>query len=68
MTNRPRGTVTVTVGHIDYVAEYAVEDETLTVTAAHGSKTTALSGTAPQEQARILLGEMIKEGIASDCV
>jgi len=38
MTNKPRSTVTVTVGHIDYVAEYAIENEMLTVTAAHGSK------------------------------
>ena len=68
MTNKPRSTVTVTVGHIDYVAEYAVDDETLTVTAAHGSKSTPLSGSAPEEKARILLGEMIKEGTASDCV
>jgi hypothetical protein len=68
MTNKPRGTVTVTVGHIDYVAEYAVEDEILTVTAAHGSKVTPLSGSAPEEKARILLDEMIKEGTASDCV
>ena len=68
MTNKPRGTVTVTVGHIDYVAEYAVEHETLTVMAAHGSKSVPLNGNAPEEKARILLGEMIKEGTASDCV
>lgn len=68
MMNRPQGTVTVTRGHIDYVAEYAVDDETLTVTAAHGSKSTPLSGSAPQEKARLLLDEMIKEGTASDCV
>jgi hypothetical protein len=68
MTDKPRGTVTVTVGHIDYVAEYAVKNETLTVTAAHGSKSTPLNGSAPEEKARLLLGEMIKEGSASDCV
>jgi hypothetical protein len=68
MTDRPRSTVTVTVGHIDYVAEYAVENEMLIVTAAHGSKTTPLSGSAPEEKARLLLGEMIKEGTASDCI
>jgi len=68
MTDNSRGTVTVTVGHIDYVAEYAVENEMLTVTAAHGSKSTPLSGNTPEEKARILLGEMIKEGTASDCV
>ena len=68
MTNKPRGTVTVTVGHIDYVAEYAVENEILIVTAAHGSKSTPLNGNTPEEKARILLGEMIKEGTASDCV
>lgn len=68
MTDKPRGTVTVTVGHIDYVAEYAVENEMLTVTAAHGSKSTPLNGNTPEENARILLGEMIKEGTASDCV
>lgn len=68
MTNKSRGTVTVTVGHIDYVAEYAIENELLKVTAAHGSKSTPLSGSAPEEKARSLLGEMIKEGTASDCV
>jgi len=68
MTDKPRGTVTVTVGHIDYVAEYTVENEILTVTAAHGSKSTPLNGKSPEEKARIVLGEMIKEGTASDCV
>jgi hypothetical protein len=68
MTSKPRGTVTVTVGHIDYVAEYAVKDNTLTVTAAHASKSTPLGGSAPEEKARLLLGEMIREGTASDCV
>jgi hypothetical protein len=68
MPNKPRGTVTVTVGHIDYVAEYLVENNTLRVTAAHGSKSTPWSGDAPEEKARLLLGEMIKEGNASDCV
>jgi hypothetical protein len=68
MTSKPRGTVTVTVGHIDYVAEYAIDNGTLRVTAAHGSKSVALSGNAPEEQARLLLGDMIKEGTASDCV
>lgn len=68
MTNKSRGTVTVTVGHIDYVAEYAIENELLKVTAAYGSKSTPLSGSAPEEKARSLLGEMIKEGTASDCV
>ena len=68
MTDKPRGTVTVTVGHIDYVAEYAVENETLKVTAAHGSKSIPLNGSAPEEKARVLLGEMIREGTASDCV
>jgi len=68
MTHKPRGTVTATVGHIDYVAEYTIEDDTLTVTAAHASKSTPLGGSAPEEKARVLLGEMIKEGTASDCV
>ena len=68
MTSKPRGTVTVTVGHIDYVAEYAIEDDRLKVTAAHGSKAIPWSGGTPEEKARSLLGEMIKEGTASDCV
>jgi hypothetical protein len=68
MTNKPRGTVTVTVGHIDYVAEYAIENDTLTVTAAHASKSTPLGNSAPEDKARLLLGEMIREGAASDCV
>jgi hypothetical protein len=68
MTSKPRGTVTVTVGHIDYVAEYTVENDLLKVTAAHGSKSVQLGGSAPEEQARKILGEMIKEGTASDCV
>ena len=38
MPNKPRGTVTVTLGHSDYVAEYEVENDTLKVTAAHGSR------------------------------
>ena len=68
MTHKSRSTVTVTVGHIDYVAEYEIDNETLRVTAAHGAKSTPLGGTAPEEQARLILGEMIKEGTASDCV
>jgi hypothetical protein len=68
MPNKSRGTVTVTVGHIDYVAEYEIDNEMLRVTAAHGEKSTPLSGNAPDEQARLILGEMIKEGTASDCI
>jgi hypothetical protein len=68
MSNKQNNTVTITVGHIDYVAEYAVEKEMLTVTAAHGSKSTPLGDSPPEERARMLLSELIKEGKASDCV
>lgn len=68
MSDKPRGTVTITEGHIDYVAEYAVENGKIAVTAAHGSKSTQLSGSDPEVLARMLLQELIKEGKASDCI
>ena len=68
MTDKSHKTVTVTEGHIDYVAEYVVENESITVTAAHGSKTAQLGGSAPDVLAKMLLGELIKEGKASDCL
>ena len=68
MTDRAHNTVTVTEGHIDYVAEYFVEDGMITVTAAHGHKTTQLGDTPPEVLAKMLLGELIKAGKASDCL
>jgi thiamine phosphate synthase YjbQ (UPF0047 family) len=68
MSNKPRSTVTITEGRIDYVAEYAVEKGMITVAAAHGSKSTQLGGSDPEVLARTLLQELIKEGKASDCI
>ena len=68
MSNKPRGTVTITEGHIDYVAEYAVEKGMITVTAAHGSKSTQLGESDPEVLARTFLREFMKEGKASDCI
>jgi len=68
MTNKARGTVTITEGRIDYVAEYAVEKEMITVVAAHGSKSTQLGDSDPEVLARTLLREFIKAGKASDCI
>ena len=68
MSNKPLDTVTITEGHIDYVAEYAVENGMITVTAAHGSKSAYLGDSEPESLARMLLRELIKEGKASDCI
>jgi hypothetical protein len=42
MTDKAHNMVTVTDGHIEYVAEYFVNDEMITVNAAHEHKTTQL--------------------------
>jgi hypothetical protein len=68
MSGKAHNTVTITEGHIDYVAEYAVDNGMITVTVAHGFKTTQLGDTPPEELAKMLLREFIKEGKASDCV
>jgi hypothetical protein len=60
MTDKAHNMVTVTDGHIEYVAEYFVNDEMITVNAAHEHKTTQLGGSAPDELAKMLLGELIK--------
>jgi thiamine phosphate synthase YjbQ (UPF0047 family) len=68
MSNKPRGTVTITEGRIDYVAEYVVEKGMITVAVAHGSKSTQLGDSDPEVLARTLLRQFIKEGKASDCI
>jgi hypothetical protein len=65
MPKRLLGAVTVPAGHLDFLAEHAAEVDTLTAAAAHGSKITALSGSAPEESARILLGEMSRKALSS---
>ena len=68
MTGKAHNTVIITEGHIDYVAEYVVENGMISVTAAHGHKTTQLGDTPPEVLSKMLLGELIKEGKASDCL
>ena len=68
MIDKTHNTVTVIDGHIEYVAEYLVKDGMITVTAAHGHKNTQLGDSAPDELAKTLLVELIKEGKASDCL
>ena len=68
MTGKAHNTVTITEGHIDYVAEYVVENGMISVIAAHGHKTTQLGDTPPEVLSKMLLGELIKEGKASDCL
>lgn len=68
MTDKAYNTITVTEGHIDYVAEYTVKNGMITVTAAHGHKTTQVGGSPPEALAKMLLRELIREGKASDYI